>query len=85
MPHVHFNSKVTVIAYVSCACASIGIKNLFLSLFGLPRKTAARINHRETIHGHLFFSDKRSVDEFISASAPIKTTKIFSDVANYSA
>lgn len=46
------------------------------ALFGLPRKKAAGISHRDAIHGHLFFGNQRSVDEFVSDSAPIKTSKV---------
>ena len=50
------------------------------ALFGLPRKKAAGMSHREANHGHLFFGDQRSVDEYVSASAPIKISKVLSDV-----
>ena len=45
------------------------------ALFGLPRKKAAGQSVREPIHGHLFFGDQASVDEFVSASASAKQTK----------
>ena len=47
------------------------------ALFGLPRKKAAGMSH---IHGHLFFGDQRSVDEFVTSSAQIKISKVLSDI-----
>lgn len=36
-------------------------------IFGLPRKKAAGISHREPVHGPLFFCDQHSVDEFVNS------------------
>lgn len=46
------------------------------ALFGLPRKKAAGKSHREPIHGHLFFGDQVSLDEFVVTSAPMKISKV---------
>lgn len=36
------------------------------ALFGLPRKKAAGISHRQALHGAIFFQDQSSVDSFVS-------------------
>ena len=45
------------------------------ALFGLPGKKAAGQSVREPIHGHLFFGDQTSVDEFVSAATYAKQSK----------
>lgn len=45
------------------------------ALFGLPRKKAAGQSFKESIHGHLFFGNQASVDDFVSASASVKHSK----------
>ena len=49
-------------------------------LFGLPRKKSAGCSHRESLHGHLWFSDQSEVDEFVAQS---QHTKGRNDVRNY--
>jgi len=36
-------------------------------IFGLPRKKAAGLSHREPVHGPLFFHDQHTVDEFVNS------------------
>ena len=38
------------------------------ALFGLPRKKAAGVSHREPLHGHLFFLDQSAIDEYVATS-----------------
>ena len=35
------------------------------ALFGLPRKKSAGRSFRESLHGHLFFSQQSLVDEYV--------------------
>lgn len=52
------------------------------ALFGLPRKKAAGISHREPLHGSLFFGDQLSVDEYVASyTMPSQTS---SKVSEYS-
>ena len=37
------------------------------ALFGLPRKKAAGVSHREALHGHLFFGNQAAVDEYVAS------------------
>ena len=37
------------------------------ALFGLPRKNAAGISHRDSLHGNLIFGDQKAVDEHVSS------------------
>lgn len=36
------------------------------ALFGLPRKKSAGHSFRDALHGHLLFTDQRSVDEYVA-------------------
>jgi len=45
------------------------------ALFGLPRKKSAGKSVRELVHGHLFFKEQQSVDEFVE-SAPSRRTSL---------
>ncbi len=45
------------------------------ALFGLPRKKAAGISHRNALHGSVFFGDQSEVDEYV-ASYNMTTTKV---------
>ena len=45
------------------------------ALFGFPRKKAAGVSHRDSLHGHLFFNDQSAVDEYVS-SYNVTTTKM---------
>lgn len=45
------------------------------ALFGLPRKKSAGKSVREPVHGHLFFKEQQSVDEFVE-SAPSRRTSL---------
>lgn len=38
------------------------------ALFGLPRKKAAGVSHRTPLHGHLFFLDQNTVDEYVATN-----------------
>ena len=37
------------------------------ALFGLPRKKAAGVSHRDSLHGDLFFGDQTAVDEHVAS------------------
>ena len=45
------------------------------TLFELLRKKSAGNSVREPLHGHLFFKEQQSVDEFVE-SAPYRRTSI---------
>ena len=46
------------------------------ALFGLPRKKSAGKSFRNPLHGHIFFGNQQSVDEFVeSAGNEKKPTK----------
>ena len=38
------------------------------ALFGLPRKKSAGKSVKEPVHGHLFFKEQQSVDEFVESA-----------------
>ena len=50
------------------------------ALFGLPRKKAAGISHRDPLHQDLFFCQQSDVDVFLAESAQQKAS---SNVYNY--
>ena len=37
------------------------------ALFGLPRKKAAGVSHRDSLHGDLFLCDQTAVDEHVAS------------------
>jgi len=37
------------------------------AIFGLPRKIAAGKSHRDPLHGHVYFGDQSSVDEYVAS------------------
>ncbi len=47
------------------------------ALFGLPRKKAAGVSHRDSLHGEFFFGDQAAVDEHVvSYEMPKREPKI---------
>ena len=46
------------------------------ALFGLPRKHSAGHSCREALHGHIFFVDQASVDEFVQSTALDKMPQV---------
>ena len=41
-------------------------------LFGLPRRKAAGVSHRDALHGDVFFCEQTAVDEFVKDSTVVK-------------
>ena len=39
------------------------------ALFGLPRRKLAGESFRNPLHGHVFFGDQESVDEYVAVTA----------------
>ncbi len=48
------------------------------ALFGLPRKKAAGISHKDALHGSVFFGDQNEVDEYVASynTTSKKVTKV---------
>ena len=47
------------------------------ALFGLPRKKAAGVSHRDSLHGEFFFGDQAAVDEHVvSYEMPKREPKV---------
>lgn len=42
------------------------------ALFGLPRKKAAGVSHRDPLHGEIFFCEQSLVDQFVEDSSRTK-------------
>lgn len=56
------------------------------ALFGLPRKKSAGHSFREPLHGHLFFTDQHSVDEYVEGYVmEKKSSKVWSDSTFFAA
>lgn len=54
--------------YWSCNAQECGTLVLQMdALFGLPRKKAAGVSHRDSLHGDLFFGDQTAVDEHVAS------------------
>ena len=50
------------------------------ALFGLPRKKAAGVSHRDAIHGSLYFGQQERVDEHVDLASSQRHRKEPTDV-----